>query len=330
MPYYGFGFRPFGEHPFGEVDWAYIVLWEELPPDVKEQDAAQGYPYRTFVKGMAPSFQWMRNHLQRFKTIIDPRSIRRDMLLWFGQNFGIEVDLAEPEGYQRARLALAARWNIVKGTVESYIVLCRVHGFEVTVTGLWWNGTDLTTVPPFVYREGPTHTRTVPADTRYQIWLGCAPMRPGSLDMDIGTVTDIADDGAGNVTGTGVASGTIDYGWGYIDVTLTGVITGDPIANYASVVGGCAETCNKCRTHRIRLDIVPGDIGGQTELTIGEAFQRLYRKLGVHSGDGVIPVHVELEYSTLSGNPILSVGNRFDIIVGDVIALDKGLGWSAP
>ena len=137
MARYGFGNRGFGTTPWGESDWCKIVLYDELPDEVRQQDIDAGGPYLMFVQSMCPSFTWLKRHLDRFKTLTNPRKIRPDLLLYLGENFGITVDLAEPLEYQRMRVGLAARWNIIKGTIESYVVLCQVHGFEVDVQSLW-------------------------------------------------------------------------------------------------------------------------------------------------------------------------------------------------
>lgn len=324
MARYGFGNRGFGTTPFGESDWCKIILYDELPDEIRQQDVDAGDPYLNFVLAMCPSFTWLKRHLDRFRYITNPRKIREDLLLYLGENFGITVDLAEPLDYQRMRVGLAARWNIIKGTLESYVVLCRVHGFEVDVQGLWWNGSSYQVTPPSIGGEFSTYERTEPGNTRYRIWLGCAPVEPNTVVISVGAVV-ITDDGDGNLTGAGVASGTIDYGWGYIDVTLSGSVTGAPISSYQSVVGGCMETCHKCRTHRIRLDITPGEIGGQDELSITDAFQRMWQKIGLDSGDGVVPIHVELEYLMVEDEVVLSIGHRYDIMKdGDVVA-DSGM-----
>jgi hypothetical protein len=331
--HYGFGEGEFGINPFGDVDYAKIVLWDELPPDLKDDDERQGYPYKTFVESMAPNFQWIRNHIRRFRYIVDPRRIRLDLLEWFGQNFGIAVDVAEPEAFQRMRANLAARWNIIKGTVDSYVVLCRVHGFEVEVVPLWWTGTEFSETVPGIFGETSTVTPVYnPGDTTFTIRFGCYPIEPGTITIQLrrfaGPFVAVTDDGVGGWNG-GI-EGSIDYGWGYATLVYPEVNATYISSSYDSVVGGCPESCVKCKTHRLRLRITPGDIGGQDELTISEAFQRLYRKLGVLTGDGVIPVHVELEQLSISGVATISIGYRYDVLEADAYTVDYGLRWLVP
>ena len=338
MPHYGFGNDPFGDYPFGDVNYCRIVLWDELPEAIKDQDLASGGHYLTFVDSLAPSFQWIRNHIQSFNTIMDPRIIRHDLLALFAANFGITIDLAEPEDYQRGRASLAALWNIIKGTVRSYEVLCRVHGFEVEVVPLWWTGSLFSETPPHIYGENPTVTSVVDGgDTVFTIRVGCSPVVPETIDVrvrvgaNVFTVTDTVDppppvgDGEGHWDAPN--TGTLDYGWGYFTLRYP-----DPTAtleniSYESQTGGCTTSCVKCKTHRLRLKVTPGAIAGQTQLSITEAFQRLYRKLGVLSGDGVIPIHVELEQLLISGSVVLSIGYHYDILEADSYVVDAGLHW---
>jgi hypothetical protein len=329
MGHYGFGEQAFGEHPFGDVDYAKIVLWDELPPDVKADDERQGFPYKKFVEAMAPNYQWVRNHIRGFQNIVNPLKVRADLLEWFGANFGIEIDVAEPEAYQRMRASLAARWNIIKGTVDSYVVLCRVHGFEVDVVPLWWTGSSYSETVPSIFGEASTVTSTIGVgETTFTIRFGCYPIDPGSISVqfDLGTVTD---DGAGSWNAP-ATSGTIDYGWGYATLVYPSALVNYVNSSYDSVVGGCTASCVKCKTHRLRLRITPGAIGGQDELTISEAYQRLYRKLGILTGDGVIPVHVELEQLSISGTAVISIGYRYDILEADAYTVDYGLRWLTP
>ena len=321
MPDNGFGHGPFGHGPFGKADWARIVLWDELPVKFRERDEESGGYFRKFVFSLCPSFNWLRDHIAKFKDLTDPRQIRHDLLEYLAGNFGISIDLAEPEEYQRMRTALATRWNLIKGLNESYVVLCRVHGFEAQVLSLWWDGSRyLEDNPPTILREAPTYSKEDlgGGDSKYKIWLTCNPVEPSSLTLRIGATT-ITDDGDGALVGV---TGTIDYGWGFIYIpTITE--TAAPSADYDSEAGGCVSSCGRCLTHRIRLVITPGTIGGQTELTITEAFQRLWDKLRSE----VKPVHVEFESLTIADAATVSIGFRYDVIPADEEIVDTGLRW---
>jgi len=335
MPNYGFGSGPFGGAPFGDINWCEVVLWDEMPEGIKDDDRNAGYPYLKFVQSVAPNFEFLRRYIARFETITDPFQIRTDLLIYFANNFGITIDLAEPEAYRRTRAQLAARWNIIKGTANAYTVLCRVHGFEVDIVPLWWNGSSLVETGPTVSNEASLNTVIDDGgENVYTMRLGCPPVEPGTIELEFddgGPGYTLTDDSLGELVGGTVVSSTIDYGWGYLTLRIDNNTDVYTSSGYASVVGGCSDGgCDRCKTHRIRLRITPGDIALHDELTVSEAFGRLYTKLGVVDGDGVIPVHVELEQLTFSASAFLSIGNRYDIIPADAVATDTGLIWAVP
>jgi len=139
---YGFGHDEFGPETFGNTDWARIVLWEELPEDKKQEDLDAGGKYYDFVTSLMPSFDELKVLIYKSREhLIDPDTARIDLLDYVARNFGITLDLAEPEAYQRTQVEIAGRWRLIKGTDTSYVILCAIHGFDVTVKKMWWTGT---------------------------------------------------------------------------------------------------------------------------------------------------------------------------------------------
>ena len=151
---YGFGQEPFGDFPFGDADWARVVLWDELPEEKKQEDLDNGGWYYNFVTCLMPPMNELRNLIYKsYDRTIDPRTARQDLLGYIARNFGITPDLAEPEAYQRMKIEIAGRWRTIKGTSEAYEILCAIHGFDVTVNEVWWNGSEYTTTGPYVFNE---------------------------------------------------------------------------------------------------------------------------------------------------------------------------------
>lgn len=314
----GFGNYYFGEMPFGHIDWARIVLWEELPEEAKIKDKEAGYPYRDFVFSVCPSFEWLKKNVDRFKNLDDHNKIRLNLLQYLASNFGIDLDIEQPEEYQRMRVQVAGKWNVIKGTVSSYYVICGVYGFDVDVVKLWWNGTSFSENSPYIFTEIPEYDVEISGLFKnISIWLKNAPIVPGTLEIDIdGTI--LYDDGDGGISGY---VGSIDYGWGYVRINLFPGSTSSISVNYRSKVGGCIDNGGeKCLTHKLRLIITPGDIAGQDDITISEAFKRLWQKLE----DEVRPIHVEFEPIKYIGSGYLSVGNRYDVIPADDVIVDTG------
>lgn len=150
----GFGHQDLGNVPFGHADWAKVVLWDELPGEVKQEDLDNGGYYYNFVTALLPSFNELRRLVYGAnKYLIDPATVRMDLLRYLANKFGVILDFAEPEAYQRTRVEIAGRWRLIKGTETSYVVLCAVHGFDVEVKEIWWTGSDYSTTGPAVDNE---------------------------------------------------------------------------------------------------------------------------------------------------------------------------------
>jgi len=151
----------------------------------------------------------------------------------------------------------------------------------------------------------------------YEARLNCWPVEPNSVVITCDGKT-LTDDGDGNLVGDG--DGTIDYSYGLITINFNAPYPtpgSQIIAKYDPVEGGCYLLCNKCATHRIRLEITPGAISGDGEQAIEEHWKKLYKKLFY-----VKPKHVEFEPFRYEEEYDVSLGHRFDVIEGDVENLD--------
>lgn len=152
--------------------------------------------------------------------------------------------------------------------------------------------------------------------------LACWPIVPGSLVVTaIDGLNDkaLTDNGDGTLSGDG--SGTVDYDYGHVSIifsTPLPVSSTQIKADYDPVEGGCAEDCGKCKTHYVRLDISPAAISGQSELSIQDAWARLFHKIE----RDILPIHVEILFLLLSESYVMSIGYRHDIIPGDSEPLD--------
>lgn len=150
----GFGHGAFGVGPFGRNNWAYTVLWDELPASKKEEDLNNGGWYHKFVTCLLPPMNELFSLIQKSHDyILDPRTARSDLLRYLAGNFGIVPDLDEPEEFQRTKIAIAGKWRLIKGTLESYRVLCAIHGFNVEVSEVWSGNGSFTTSTPHVSGE---------------------------------------------------------------------------------------------------------------------------------------------------------------------------------
>jgi hypothetical protein len=150
----GFGHGSFGEDPFGRTDWAYQVLWEELPEYKKQEDLDTGGWFQKFVQCLAMPINELKFLIYKSHDyVLDPRTARADLLRYIAGNFGIIPDLDEPEEFQRTKIEIVGRWRLIKGTENAYKVLCAIHGFNVDVSHVWSSGTNNTTTGPHVSEE---------------------------------------------------------------------------------------------------------------------------------------------------------------------------------
>ena len=152
--------------------------------------------------------------------------------------------------------------------------------------------------------------------------VNCWPIVPGTLTITASDGVEtktFTDDGDGNLIGDG--SGTVDYGWGILNIifSLPVLASGTEIfATYESREGGCYNSCGRCATQKLRLNIVPASISGQGDIVIGEAWNRLMKKIR----RDVLPAHVELINEVFEESYIWQIGHRFDIIKSDEEQLD--------
>jgi len=150
---FGFGEEPFGEFPFGDSDWTYGVLYNELPQRMKDADAAAGGLYMSFVKALAVPMNNMRTLINNFSVLRDPIHVRIDLLYYYAHSIGLTIDTAENVDFQRTSADFYAEFVKIKGTARSFAVLAAIHGFDCSVEELWYdcaNQVETTTQVPVV------------------------------------------------------------------------------------------------------------------------------------------------------------------------------------
>jgi hypothetical protein len=139
----GYGQGRYGKGPYGHTDWCYYVMYKELPAALQKQDKDEGGYYEKFVKALCIPFNRMRSLINNYSSLVDPLSVRIDLLKYYSASYGLEADSAEAETFQRTSADMFGRFRFIKGTASSFVVLAKVHGFDATVQELWWNGTEL-------------------------------------------------------------------------------------------------------------------------------------------------------------------------------------------
>jgi phage tail P2-like protein len=150
---HGFGHQPFGHRPFGHEDWAFIVLYESLPEEQKEEDLKNGYYLMKMIKGMTPSFNELKFLVDEYGSLMNPDKVREDLIRHLADSFGVDIDDYNPIEYRRLAIRVATKFNTIKGTLQSFVTLANIYGFNVEVTEMWWNGTEYIEDEPWVTGE---------------------------------------------------------------------------------------------------------------------------------------------------------------------------------
>lgn len=158
--------------------------------------------------------------------------------------------------------------------------------------------------------------------TSFVARLYCWPVVPGSVEIksDDGIIQKVlTDNGDGTFSGDG--TGAIDYSTGIVscDFTTPLPVSGTPVlADYRPVEGGCYDDCGGCATHYLELDITPAAISGQSDLTLSDAWKRLFEKIN----RDIKPIHVEFYTEAFEEVFDVDISHRYDRVEADVESLD--------
>lgn len=92
----GFGFQPFGDHPFGSADWAEEVTWGVLPAFYREDDALCDFtppePLRKYIDSIKPTIQEIKDRFEQFPDLWDANRVPLAQLANLGYNFNVLVE----------------------------------------------------------------------------------------------------------------------------------------------------------------------------------------------------------------------------------------------
>ena len=214
----GFGFGPFGQHPFGASDWAEQALWHSIPQFYRDDDAIKkglvANPLRGWIDSIKPSFSALRFKWEDFTDLWDPDEAPLDQLRLLGYTLGLEVLSTQPEKLQRSSVLNAVQLYLHKGTDKGYRTVAAFEGLTVTITPLWANscdpGAELTPDGPSAYvalfDEVPAdeiHLDTFYTD-RFALWpYDLTPVTvPASFFFDTTPIDALPFD-IGNIVGEG-------------------------------------------------------------------------------------------------------------------------------
>lgn len=99
----GFGFQPWGHHPFGSADWAEEVTWGITPQFIRDDDAKCAFdpdePFRKYIEAIKVQMQEVKDRYEEFPNLWDANKTPLDQLKSLGFNFDLALDtLIEKSG----------------------------------------------------------------------------------------------------------------------------------------------------------------------------------------------------------------------------------------
>ena len=310
---YGFGHGGFGSTSFGAADWARIVLWDELPSNIRADDEAAGGAFREFVTALMPSFRWLTDHIERFRSVIEFDQARPELLRYVADAFGIRLDLEQPVDFQRLRLSLLARWNVIKGTEEAIRAVGKCYGFDVDVYRVF-AGCDGTEVSEPVNVGAEKSDYSVSGSGPYDMLIefGNTDLEPGTVSIQVGS-TFYQDDGQGGFVG---ANGVVEYGAGV--AKLEGLAaTAQPYSSYNCEPGHCCS----CLTDQVLVVAYPSDELVESEqLNAEDAYRRMLQAME----SDTVSAYARLVGLLYDGADTLDLAYLYDT-TGDGVAVDSGL-----
>jgi len=109
----GFGFQPFGDHPFGSADWAEETTFGILPSHYRDDDAVCDFnpsePLRKYFDALKPAIQEIRDRFEVFPDLWDANQVPLQQLKNLGFNFNIPLEsLQEVEDQLLTTIGAAA------------------------------------------------------------------------------------------------------------------------------------------------------------------------------------------------------------------------------
>lgn len=219
----GFGDSPFGEGPFGAADWPTLTFLENIPSRVRDSDT-DGY-LESFITVLADQADEARLKISKLPDQVDPFNARANGETELVRLASAEVEedddlgtvttLTLESGQQLTEIGPGWVSTFADTRLEVVYVKTRADPNVVKVSGTPpINVDDLASVASEVLAS-PTGS-----ESEFKEVLANAPVVEGTVTITADGVSDLSDDGEGNLNGAD-GSGTIDYLTGLVDITYT-------------------------------------------------------------------------------------------------------------
>lgn len=238
----GFGLIPFGETPFGTVNWG-RELFSLAPESVMSEDAESADDnLLKFMKSIEPSFNFLLDKADKYPNLIDPDFIPIALLPNLASNYSIELEQYLSDKSQRGFVRNAYKWMAQKGAALGYKIRASLSGFGVVVEAL--------------YRATPPIQGLIDAGLVWEI-----PPGSGKWYTTAAPLIAFYDETMADIIPTDL------YAFEVGETPPEGVVFHD--------VSGCSW----CKTHRLRLLITAENLDLQPGVSLSDALTGIVNRL---------------------------------------------------
>lgn len=145
----GFGFFPFGNHPFGRADFGVDVISRSFPEAYQEDNNGRANDLMVhYLQLIEDSVNRSKQNIDVISDQVDFDRVRNDLLPRLGSTIDVTIDSSEPVEFQRSLVGNAILFYRIKGTLASYEIRGKISGFDVTVDNLYKIAPDLVSFFP--------------------------------------------------------------------------------------------------------------------------------------------------------------------------------------
>lgn len=284
----GFGRSSFGSGPFGKSDTGGDLVVQSFPVQYFSESDITTDPLFKLIKVYANSVNKRRSDIDAMPEMIDFEKAPLDILDLLGGLFGLDIDKNEPEFLQRSFVANASQWLQLKASTKGYEIRGLASGFNVEVDNFW--KIDPLTVAPFIPLRFQYNIKSQYAD----------PSAPTYL---------YTDKPPGTFPGTPTQEGPSYAKSSFIRVVFT-IPPNSPVLTQPGV--------DYNNLLNLIIDKIHDVVGIHQELTENQFLR------DIEINETMSVQHTESMENIQIFN--FNEANYYDIIPGDVVACDGGLG----
>ena len=146
------------------------VIDPAFPEEMAKEDRENGFLTTRYFELVANRMQPSLENARSLGNLLDPATVRADLLAKLGRSFSVLIDETETEDFQRTLIERSTGLFAIKGTRTSYEVRGRASGFGIEVLNYYqihprfvelFDQDDLQEIPTGSFNDGKYFT-TIP------------------------------------------------------------------------------------------------------------------------------------------------------------------------